>query len=178
MEGNMFSQKTRRRLLIAALVIGLPLLGAGECKGDGNSGDPKDPNYNKEVTKAAPASPGAECANFPDAAVPPNLQQKRYITIWTCLETAYGPYTVYYHATDINGNTLASTEEAVVEVAKPFNRIIGYDTGQKVSISIQIRPARPGAKNGYIYAKDGPANIKSGRIDGAFQIRIDINAAR
>lgn len=173
----------RRKITLATLAIVAAVSIACEGEEGVGTGPGHDPQPNKANTATAvnPTNESArksECATMVDPAVPPNLGQKRYITVWTCLETAYGPYTVTYHASDAAGNTLASTEEHVVDAAKPFNRIIGYDTGQKITLSIQIRPARPGSKLGYIIAKDGPANVKKGRIDGGFTIRIEINSAR
>lgn len=171
----------RRTRKIAALFAGVLVatsLGAADCKNqDGLGSQPgHDPQPNKQKTTAASTAP---CKPMVDPAVPPNLDKKRYITIWTCLEPEFGPYTVTYHAADgITGKTLAATDEDVVDVARPFNRIIGYDSGQKVTITVDVRPARAGSKNGYIIARDGVANTKKVTIDGGWTAKLQINASR
>jgi hypothetical protein len=44
----------RRRIAAAMLCALLPLLGAGKCEGDGNPGDPRQPEYNKEHQQPNP----------------------------------------------------------------------------------------------------------------------------
>lgn len=172
----------RRRITLITLAVAAAISLA--CEGEGVGTQPgHDPQPNKANTTTAvnPTNESArkgECAKMVDPAVPPNLGTKRYITIWTCLETAYGPYDVYYTAKDTATQaTLAYTEEQVVG-AEPFNRIIGYDTGQKVTIDIELKPSGKGSPNGYIIAKDGPANVKSARVNFGWKVRVVIDAAR
>ena len=162
-------------LIAGVLTLGL-LAGADDCKGGDGVGT--QPGHDPQPDKRKTVEATGECKPMVDPAVPPNLQKKRYITVWTCLEEEYGPYTVYYHASDgMTGKTLASTEEQVIG-NRPFNRIIGYDSGQKVTLTVDLRPARAGSKNGYIIARDGPANTQSMVIDGAWTAKVQINAAR
>jgi hypothetical protein len=50
--------------------------------------------------------------------------------------------------------------------------VIGYDAGHEVLINAELKPAKPGSKQGFLYLSDGPANKKVVAIEGGWRAQV------
>lgn len=165
-------------VVFGGLVI---LLFAGAAKGcDVPSYNPNDqPKHQPEATGPAMTQGPNELIECTVARVPgdhPNLDTKRYVTFYGCAERKYCPLTLEFFVRDLTtGETVTHDEPAS---GPEVNYILGYDAGHDVEINVKLKPAKPGSKQGFVYATDGPANKKLQAIDGGWTAQFDFKTAR
>ena len=152
-------------LAVFALLTGLACEPEGPSKGDPfpapaktTAGKPKqcDPN---EVP--------------PDK---PNLDQKRYVTIYGCVEDGFQPIELFTGARDKTTGEYGEHNEPSANTKVHY--VVGYDSGHKVVLDISFKPSKTGSQQGMLYISDGPANRKTLYISGSWKIKTSFNTAR
>lgn len=147
-----------RRQIVSGLLalFALPLMGAKECKReDGPTGND---------------------GGIPDPKQPPERGLVRTVLITAYVEDAYCPYVVKAYAYDPATGEHQDFEEPVV--SGPFSRVLTYETGHRVQVDVEIRPARVGSEKGYLIVKDGPMNKQTKKIDRGYRANIQLYTAR
>lgn len=161
-----------RRITVAALLAVAAASGIA-CEGDAPSPtggrDYKDPGG-----KATDS--GKECDTNRVPAEKPNIGDKRYVTIYACVEQYFAPIEVSIHIRD---NTTGEAHDQNEPVAgREFQVVVGYDKGHNVTMSIELKPARAGSPSGFLYVTDGPGNRHTSRIDRAWRAQYEFRSAR
>lgn len=152
-------------LAVFALVTGLA------CGPDTpTKGDPMpDP-----VTTTAAAGGACNIDRLPPD--PPNLDHKRYVIVYGCVEDGFQPIELSTAARD---NTTGEFGEHTEPSANAEVRyIIGYDTGHNVTLHVELKPSRPGSKKGFLYISDGEGNRKIVKIDKGWRALADFTVMR
>jgi hypothetical protein len=107
---------------------------------------------------------------------PPNLDNKRYIVVYGCVEDGFQPLELITAARD---NTTGEFGEHTEPSAHTEVRyIIGYDTGHHVTLHVELKPSRTGSKKGFLYISDGEGNRKIVKIDKGWRALADFTARR
>lgn len=166
-------------LLIPVVMLAM----AGSCDtsntGDSPHGDPFPAPIEVPAESAAPSKTAyqGECDPSKLPKTKPNIQKKRYVTIYTCVPEAYRPYEVQIAVRDNTTGEFGQFDEPVVGAI--YEREIGYDSGHHVTMHIELKPARAGSFEGFLYVIDGPANITGPlKIDGSWRVLTDFTVAR
>jgi hypothetical protein len=164
-------------------IIGLSILGAAIAQSPCDA-----PNYNPNDQAKHTPDPVAtgtlagghnepiECTVARVPSDKPNLDKKRYVTIYGCAERKYGPLDLSIFVRDNTSGEVGSHDEP--SAGPEVQYVIGYDAGHKVEINAELKPARPGSKQGFLYMSDGPANKKVQAIEGGWKAQITFKTAR
>lgn len=122
------------------LCLVLPLVGAAKCNED--TGDPRQPEYNKE--HAATPPPGCPDIEFRDPS-------ERCFTIQTFVESRLGPYDVYI---EIRGGAGAYPPHVPI-ASGGWKHAVVYRTGAELSIKVTLRYEGAESKDGFCSITDG-----------------------
>lgn len=149
----------RSRVVALLLVLGMLLSQGAACQHK-NEGDPRQPEYNKEL----PANP-------PDPKNPVENGTVRTVVVTANVEDAYAPYRVAGSAEDTTTGEIAEFNEPVA--GGPFTKILPYEAGHVVILIVYVSAARAGSPNGYLILKDGAGNKEVKKMEGSQLITIN-----
>lgn len=155
-------------LAIFALVVGL---GCDAMKHDPLADQEREtPNTVQSSGVAKPCDPDEVPKDKP------NLEQKRYVTIYGCVEDGFQPIELFVGARDITTGEYGEHNEPAAGTKVGY--VVGYDSGHKVTLDITFKPSRPGSQQGLLYISDGPANRKTLYISGSWRVKTSFTVGR
>ena len=146
------------RFLALFLVLGMLFSQGAACQHQ-NEGDPRLPEYNKELPNVPP-----------DPKNPVENGTVRTVVITANVEDAYAPYRVAGSAQDSVTGEIQEFSEPVA--GGPFTKILAYQAGHSVTLTVYLSAARSGSPNGYLIIKDGQSNKEVKKMEGAALINI------
>jgi hypothetical protein len=170
MEGLVMMLVGKFAVVFGGIVI---LLFAGAAKCDKtNSGEETQPASTASVSVNI-GSTGQAIFCSPTRVPPdkPDLDGKRYITFYGCVEGKYAPIELNIFVSDETTGEKGSKNEPAA--GNEVQYVIGYDTGHQVRYNAELKPTRPGSQQGFLYISDGKGSRHTYPINGGWKATSD-----
>lgn len=154
------------------------LLFAGAAKGcDAPSWNPNDqPRDTSAPTPKGSVNVGSTgqvifCSPTRVPPDKPDLDGKRYITFYGCVEGKYAPIELNIYVSDETTGEKGNHDEPAA--GNEVQYVIGYDSGHQVRYNAELKPTRPGSQQGFLYISDGKGSRHTYPINGGWKATSD-----
>lgn len=149
MEGNVFSRKIRKALVIGVLVFALPLTQAADCKGGETPGVGTQPGHDPVPDKRV-ERPGCPDITF-------RADDERCLVLQTFVESRLGPYDVYITITGGNG----AYPKHIPVSSGGWKHSLVYRTGVKMMVKVTLHYEGNPSKEGFCSITDADELVKA-----------------
>lgn len=159
-----------RKWIVCLVIVPLTfaLMGAeGGC-------EKREDGPTASATTEGPSKEKKDKESCPSDRVPadkPNIEGKRYVTIYGCAEESMGPLDLGIFVRDVTTGETGDHHE--ISAGGEVQYVIGYDNGHHVEITVEFKPTGKGSKVGFLYISDGPANRKFYYINKGWRAQTD-----